>query len=119
VAAAIIHASQHQKRDFPLGATAVFAAAAEQMAPEFVDQQQSSMKLSDLVDFGHMPDADSLHETPDEGEERSRYGHGRRYSMTTTGQIQQKTTLGLLAAAGAGAALALFATRSARGGNGR
>jgi short-subunit dehydrogenase len=119
VAAAIIHAAQHQKRDFPVGATAVFAAAAEQVAPEFVDKQQSLMKLSDLVDFGHMPEADSLYETPDEGEERPRYGHGRRYSMTTTGQIHQKTTLGLLAAAGAGAALALFATRSARGGNGR
>ncbi|WP_404864571.1 SDR family NAD(P)-dependent oxidoreductase [Georhizobium sp. MAB10] len=42
VAAAIINAAQHQKRDFPVGATAVFTAAAEQVAPEFVDKQQSS-----------------------------------------------------------------------------
>lgn len=105
VAEAILYAMQHPKRHFPVGATAIVGPAAEELAPGFVDQRQASLRIEDLVDFGHQPTAESLQEVPDEGEERSRFGHGRRYSLTTSAQIHPRISTGVI---GMGLVLAGF-----------
>nr|MBA3324029.1 hypothetical protein [Paracoccaceae bacterium] len=87
VADAILYAAAHPKRDFPVGASAVIGPIAEQLAPGAVDRTATALRLEDLVDFGHQPTAHSVSEVPDEGEERSRFGHGRRYSLSTSAQI--------------------------------
>ncbi len=109
VAEAILYAAQYPKRHFPVGSTAVVGPAAERLAPGFVDRRQASLRIEDLVDFGHQPTAQSLREVPDEGEERSRFGHGRRYSLSTSAQTHPGISVGVI---GLGLVLAGFlATR--------
>jgi short-subunit dehydrogenase len=105
VAKAILYAAQYPKRHFPVGATAVVGPTAEQLAPGFVDRRQASLRLEDLVDFGHQPTARSLQEVPDEGEERSRFGQGRSYSVSTSAQLHPRLSAGVV---GIGLVLAGF-----------
>jgi short-subunit dehydrogenase len=92
VAEAILHAAQHPKRHFPVGSTAALAPAAARLAPALVDKRLASFRLDDLVDFGHQPTADSIHEVPDEGFERSRFGYGRHWSLSTSAQMHPRVS---------------------------
>jgi len=96
VAEAILYAAQHSVRHLPVGSSAVLGPVAERLAPGLVDRSQASFRLDDLVDFGHQPVADSLHEIPKEGQERSRFGHGRRFSASTSAQTHPRFSAGLL-----------------------
>lgn len=115
VADAILYAAQHRKRDIPVGATAAFMPAAASVAPGSIDKRQSQMSLFDLIDYGHMPEAESLDEVPQEGHERSRFGHGRGHSATTSYQTHPGTALGIVLAAGALVALLASSASRARG----
>ena len=96
VAEAILYAAQHPKRHFPVGATAIVGPAAEQLAPGLVDRRQAALRIEDLVDFGREPTAQSLREVPEEGEERSRSGHGRSYSLSTSAQTHPSIATGVI-----------------------
>lgn len=94
VAHAILHAAEHPKRDIAVGSTATFGGPLATSIPSAIEGQQASWDYSMLVDYGHMPEAESLYETPDEGNERSRFGHGRNWSVTTTAQTNPTLVIG-------------------------
>lgn len=105
VADAILYAARHPVRDFPVGASAAFGPIGQRLAPGLADRIEASLPIESFVDFGHQPAAHSVSEIPDEGEERSRFGHGRRYSLTTSAQIHPGIAAGVTAT---GLAMAAF-----------
>lgn len=111
VAEAIVHAAQHPKRDIAVGNTATFGGRLAALAPEAVDRQQAAWGYEKLIDYGHMPEADSLNGIPREGRERSRYGKGRDFSVTTTMQMYPGLVVGSALLVGVVAALGLGARR--------
>lgn len=117
VAEAILYAAAHPKRHFPVGSTAVTAPIGVRLAPGVADRRLASLRVEDLIDFGHQPVAESVDETPDEGRMTSRFGNGRRWSATTSAQMHPRAWTGggmlLLAAS------ALVAVGLARRGAGR
>lgn len=112
VAKAILHAAEHRKRTIAVGQSAVLGGALAALAPGAVEQGQSALSYETLVDYGHMPEDENLYHAPSEGHERSRFGHGRGFSLTTAVQTHPLLSMGaVIAAAGA---LALAVGSSAR-----
>jgi short-subunit dehydrogenase len=93
---AILYAARHPKRHFPVGSTAVIAPAAERLAPGLVDKRLAGFRLDDLIDFGHRPTAESVHDVPAEGAETSRFGNGRHWSVSTSAQMHPRASLGAI-----------------------
>ena len=109
VAEAILFAAQHRKRDIAVGSTAAVGGPLGALAPALIEAQQKSWNYEKLIDYGHMPEDENLYDVPDEGNERSRYGRGRSFSLTTA--VQTNTALTLGAALLVGAAVAVGAER--------
>ena len=112
VAEAILHAATHQKRSMAVGHTATFGGRIAAIVPGLVERQQSSWSYDMLVDYGHMPEDDNLYHAPAEGRERSRYGSGQEWSLTTA--AQSHPLLSMSAAVVAVGALAFAITSSVR-----
>lgn len=112
VAEAILHAAEHRKRDIAVGSTAALGSPLGALAAATIEAQQRSWNYGKLIDYGHMPEAENLYDVPEEGHERSRYGHGRSFSLTTA--MQTNTVLTLGAALLVGAAAAIGAERLSR-----
>lgn len=94
VAKAILHAAEHPKRDIAVGSTAALGGPMGTSVPALIEGQQAHWSYDMLVDYGHMPDAESINEVPDEGHESSRFGHGRNFSLTTTAQTNPSLVVG-------------------------
>ena len=106
VAKAILDAAENPRRQVPVGSTAHLAPFFEQLAPRFVDQRQAGMRHRDLVDTAHQPAGSSITGVPDEGHERSRFGQGRTFSLTTSAK-RHRTGLFILSTLATGALLAM------------
>ncbi|RYG57667.1 MAG: SDR family NAD(P)-dependent oxidoreductase, partial [Alphaproteobacteria bacterium] len=105
VAEAILHAAEHRKRDIAVGSTAALGGPLGALAPSVIEGQQESWSYDKLIDYGHMPEDENLYHAPSEGHERSRYGKGRGFSVTTAVQTNTLITLGAALLLGAVAAI--------------
>lgn len=114
VAGAILFAAAHPKRDLRVGSMAVFGPLMDRLAPGLMDRAHASLRIEDLVDYGHQPDADSLDEIPSEGNVDGRLGRGRNYSLTTSAQTNPRISAGVMATG-----LAVAAVLTARWVDGR
>lgn len=107
VADAIVFAAEHSKRDIAVGATSLLGGRMASVMPGAIEGQQERWDLSKLIDYGHMPEDENLYHAPREGEERSRYGSGRNWSVTTTAQMHPMVSLATGIAATAAVVLAI------------
>lgn len=114
VAEAILHAAEHPKRDIAVGQTAVIGGPLGALAPGAIEGQQKSWGYDKLIDYGHMPEDNNLYDAPREGRERSRYGDGRSFSMTTFAQTNPALSLGAVIV-GIGALALAIGSRQGRG----
>lgn len=105
VAEAILYAAEHRKRDVAVGATAALGGPLGALAPAAIEIQQKSWSYDKLIDYGHMPEDENLYDVPEEGHERSRFGRGRGFSLTTAMQTNTVLTLGAALLIGAAAAI--------------
>lgn len=111
VAEAILFAAQHHRRDIAVGNTSLLGGRLASVAPGVIDAVQQNWSYDQLVDYGHMPEAENLHEVPSEGHETSRFGHGRNVSVTTAAQMHPALTLGAMVVASAAVILAIGNSR--------
>ncbi|HEV7346320.1 MAG TPA: SDR family oxidoreductase [Devosia sp.] len=111
VAEAILHAAQHRKRDVAVGQTSALGGRLAAVAPGVIDTVQQNWSYDKLIDYGHMPEYDGLHDVPSEGHETSRYRRGRNYSVTTAAQMHPALSLGAVVVAGAVLVLAVGSAR--------
>jgi short-subunit dehydrogenase len=107
VAEAILHAAQHPKRDISVGSTAAMGGPLAQLLPQAIEGQQANWSYDMLVDYGHMPEGENLYDVPEEGHERSRYGSGRNFSLTTAAQMRPSMVVGASVLLGAVLALGI------------
>lgn len=109
VAEAILFAAENRKRDIAVGSTAALGGILGALAPELIESQQKSWSYEKLIDYDHLPEDENLYDVPEEGNERSRYGRGRGFSLTTAVQTNPGVALG--AALFAGAVIAIGTAR--------
>lgn len=115
VADAILYAARHEKRDIAVGSTAALGGRVAAAMPWFIDRTQRRMPIDTLIDFGRQPTANSLDGIPEEGHERSRFGSGRKFSVTTLAQTRTGlTSVAVLAGVGAMALLISGARAAAK-----
>jgi short-subunit dehydrogenase len=107
VADAILHAAEHPKRDIAVGSTAAFGGPAATLLPSVVEASQAISPEEMLIDHEHTPEGENLYDVPSEGHERSRYGHGRSFSLTTMAQTNPGVVVGASLLLGAVVALGL------------
>lgn len=107
VAEAILLAAARPRREIAVGHTSALGGRLAVLAPQVIEGVQKSWVYDQLVDNERMPEAESLYEVPREGNERSRYGHGRGFSLTTSMQMHPALSMGAIALAGAALILAL------------
>ncbi|QQR40648.1 SDR family oxidoreductase [Devosia rhizoryzae] len=94
VAEAILHAAAHPKRDIGVGSMAALAGPVGKSLPGMVQGAEAYFDNRILIDYDHMPVGESVNEVPDEGFERSRFGHGRTWSVTTKAQTTPSLVVG-------------------------
>ena len=111
VAEAILFAAEHHRRDIAVGNTSLLGGRLASTAPGVIDTVQQNWSYDQLVDYGHMPESENLHDVPSEGHETSRFGHGRNFSVTTTAQMHPMLSLGALVVACAAVILAIGNSR--------
>ncbi|MBJ3784721.1 SDR family oxidoreductase [Devosia sediminis] len=111
VAEAILVAAEHPRRDIAVGQTSALGGRLGALAPRVIEGVQKTWTYDQLIDYEHMPDAESLYEVPREGNERSRYGHGRNFSVTTGLQMHPALSMGAMVIAGAALILAISGSR--------
>jgi len=110
VAEAILYAAEHPKRSLAVGSMSAFGGRFAAVAPGAVQWGQSLWSYKMLVDYGHMPEDDNLFHAPREGRERSRFGSGRGFSLTTAAQMHPTLALGAGVVAVGALALAIGGT---------
>lgn len=115
VAKAILHAAQHPKRDIAVGKMATLGGQVAALAPGLIDARQANMADNELVDYGHMPEAENLYRPPAEGYAHSRFRSGRGFSLSTAAQTHPRLSAGaFIIAAVAATAFLLSSTARAR-----